>query len=360
METGMISICIITKNESERIGKCLERLVPLGYEIVVADTGSTDDTKQIALKFTDKVYDFEWVDNFSAARNFCASKATSNFIFVLDSDEYLLEFNKKWVESNLKKYPNNIGEIQINNLVGTTDVNALTNVDTSYVPRIYNKKLYHFDGIVHEQIESISNIKKLPIEAFPVTVEHVGYIQTLEQKKIKAQRNIALLEKQLRTGKDKEYTMYQIGNTYVYEKDYIRGYAYLKATLDFDLDPKKDWVLDLMITYMIVLQELKLYDEALQIIGVYDAFDYSSDFLYEMGQIYRLTNNPDQAIEEYKKATKIKTSLVDGKNSYMSYYSIGAIYYEKGDMENAKLYFKKALPFEMAKDSLEIIKNQEN
>lgn len=166
METGMISICIITKNESERIGNCLERLVPLGYEIVVADTGSTDDTKQIALKFTDKVYDFEWVDDFSAARNFCASKATSNFIFVLDSDEYLLEFNKKWVESNLKKYPNHIGEIQINNLVGTTDVNALTNVDTSYVPRIYNKKLYHFEGIVHEQIESISNIKKLPYRNF--------------------------------------------------------------------------------------------------------------------------------------------------------------------------------------------------
>ena len=54
----MLSVCIITKNEEQNIRRCLECLKPTGFEIVVADTGSTDNTKKIAAEYTDKVYDF--------------------------------------------------------------------------------------------------------------------------------------------------------------------------------------------------------------------------------------------------------------------------------------------------------------
>ena len=59
-----LSICIITKNEEQNIDRCLKALAPYGLETIVVDTGSTDRTKQIAARYTDRLYDFPWCDDF--------------------------------------------------------------------------------------------------------------------------------------------------------------------------------------------------------------------------------------------------------------------------------------------------------
>lgn len=73
----MVTLCMIVKNEEENIEGCLSKIRNLINEIVVVNTGSTDNTKNIALEFTNKVYDYKWCSDFSAARNFFISK-TSN------------------------------------------------------------------------------------------------------------------------------------------------------------------------------------------------------------------------------------------------------------------------------------------
>jgi glycosyltransferase involved in cell wall biosynthesis len=78
---------MIVKNEEDVLARCLESAKFFVDEIVIVDTGSTDKTKQIARQFTDKVYDFEWVNDFSLARNFSFSKATKDFILWLDADD---------------------------------------------------------------------------------------------------------------------------------------------------------------------------------------------------------------------------------------------------------------------------------
>ena len=75
-----ISVCIIAKNEENRIEKCLASIQPYDFEIVVVDTGSTDRTKEIASKYADKVLDFVWCDDFAAARNFSLQAASNNWI----------------------------------------------------------------------------------------------------------------------------------------------------------------------------------------------------------------------------------------------------------------------------------------
>ena len=65
-----ISVCMITKNEEKKLERCLSSLAPYGFEIVIVDTGSTDRTKEIAAKYTDKIFHFEWINDFSAARNY--------------------------------------------------------------------------------------------------------------------------------------------------------------------------------------------------------------------------------------------------------------------------------------------------
>ena len=85
-----ISLCMIVKNEEQLLRRCLNSAKSVADEIIIVDTGSEDQTKQIAREFTDRVYDFEWIDDFAAARNFSFSKATMEFCMWLDADDVLL------------------------------------------------------------------------------------------------------------------------------------------------------------------------------------------------------------------------------------------------------------------------------
>lgn len=84
-----ISVCIIAKNEEEYIGECLKRLSRFDWEIIVADTGSTDRTVDIARRYTPHVFHFNWINDFSAAKNYAVSQATNDYILSVDCDEYL-------------------------------------------------------------------------------------------------------------------------------------------------------------------------------------------------------------------------------------------------------------------------------
>ena len=90
-----ISLCMIVKNEEEVIGRCLECVKDIVDEIIIVDTGSTDSTKEIVSKYTDMVYDFEWIDDFSAARNFSFSKASKDYTMWLDADDIILEADRE-------------------------------------------------------------------------------------------------------------------------------------------------------------------------------------------------------------------------------------------------------------------------
>ena len=86
-----ISLCMIVKDEELVLGRCLNSVKNLVDEIIIVDTGSTDKTKDIASLYTDKIYDFKWINDFSAARNYSFSKATKDYIMWLDADDVLLE-----------------------------------------------------------------------------------------------------------------------------------------------------------------------------------------------------------------------------------------------------------------------------
>ena len=83
----LISLCMIVKNEAPRIERVLNSVKDFADEIIIVDTGSNDNTKELASKFTDKIYDFEWVEDFSRARNFSFSKANGEYIMWLDADD---------------------------------------------------------------------------------------------------------------------------------------------------------------------------------------------------------------------------------------------------------------------------------
>lgn len=86
-----ISLCMIVKNEEETLRRCLDTAKDIVDEINIVDTGSSDNTKEIAREYTDRVFDFEWIDDFAAARNESFKHATKDYILYLDADDVILE-----------------------------------------------------------------------------------------------------------------------------------------------------------------------------------------------------------------------------------------------------------------------------
>ncbi|MBT9544047.1 MAG: glycosyltransferase family 2 protein [Candidatus Sericytochromatia bacterium] len=96
-----ISVCMIVKNEAPCLARCLESVKGIADEIIIVDTGSEDQTVQIAHTFTDKVFHFDWCDDFSAARNESLKHATGDWILILDADEVLAERAQKHLKTFL-------------------------------------------------------------------------------------------------------------------------------------------------------------------------------------------------------------------------------------------------------------------
>ncbi len=82
-----LSLCMIVKNEAGVLGRALATAGVYADEIIIVDTGSTDETRRIAKNYTDKVYDYPWRDDFSSARNYAFSKSTCDYRMWLDADD---------------------------------------------------------------------------------------------------------------------------------------------------------------------------------------------------------------------------------------------------------------------------------
>ncbi len=89
-----ISLCMIVKNEEDVLERCLDSVADLVDEIVIVDTGSTDRTREIAARYTDKIFDFPWRDDFAAARNESFAHASMDYCMWLDADDVLLEADR--------------------------------------------------------------------------------------------------------------------------------------------------------------------------------------------------------------------------------------------------------------------------
>jgi glycosyltransferase involved in cell wall biosynthesis len=205
-----ISLCMIVKNEENNLGKCLNKVINFVDEIVIVDTGSTDKTKEIACKYTDKVYDFDWVDDFSKARNFSVSKAANDWILVLDADEFLVSFDKHQVQNFMLKYEKSIGRIERIEIISQKQQSQEDKKAVERISRLFNKNYYCYEGLVHEQITPKEGIISTS-GIVNITVNHTGYIKNVVNEKKKWERNKRLLKKSIQKNPNDPYLYYHMG-----------------------------------------------------------------------------------------------------------------------------------------------------
>lgn len=147
-----ISLCMIVKNEGKILARCLDSVADLMDEIIIIDTGSTDNTKEIAAKYTDKIYDYKWIDDFADARNFSFSKATMDYIYAPDADEVLDEENRERFRVLKECMLPEVEMVQMK-YVTVSEYGNLLNAKKEYRPKLF-KRLREFAWIdpIHETV----------------------------------------------------------------------------------------------------------------------------------------------------------------------------------------------------------------
>ncbi len=180
---------MIVKNEEDTLDRCLKSIEDIVDEIIIVDTGSSDKTKEIAKQYTDNIYDFEWVDDFSVARNYSFSKATKDYVMWLDADDVILEDSR----IELKKLKENFNT-DVDTVIMRYDLMAKNNANVVtyfYRERIVKRsKGFKWYDPVHEYILYSGTYMKVDI-----AVTH---------KKIHAptRRNLDILERYIEKGNE--------------------------------------------------------------------------------------------------------------------------------------------------------------
>ncbi len=342
-----ISVCIITKNEAVKLEKCLSCISRYPFEIVVVDTGSSDNTLEVIQRYTQNCYYFKWINDFSAARNYAISKASNDWILSLDSDEYITDLNLEDLYSLMEENPSGLGHLEIRSL----DSNASSFV-INRLARLFRRDLYHFERPIHEQLVPIHNNITRKNFMIPLHVEHDGYVGTPEQLAIKAKRNLDLLLTCANDYPD-AYTYYQIGQSYSMMKNWEKACEYFEIGLSFDLDPQADYVQFMIINYGYMLIRLnRLQDAVLFFEKLYDLYSDLADYVFLLGFIYMNTKDYLKAALQFIRATTLTKYLVEGCNGRSAYYYLGLIYASLGSTEIARDFLLRCGDFEPAVTAL--------
>lgn len=147
-----VSVCMIVKNEEKVLARCLDSLQGLYEELIIVDTGSTDQTKEIASNYTDKIYDYQWINDFADARNYAFDKASMDYIYTVDADEVLDDINRsRFLQLKAQILP----EIEIVQMwyVNTKQYATTENFEKEYRPKLYKRlRTFHWIDPIHESI----------------------------------------------------------------------------------------------------------------------------------------------------------------------------------------------------------------
>jgi len=183
-----ISLCMIVKNEEAQLENCLSSVKNIVDEIIVTDTGSSDSTKEIAHRFTDKVFDFAWVDDFSKARNFSFSHASMDYILWMDADDILLENDQEKLLKLKESLDDTVDAVMMKY---NTGFDLAGNVTFSFYRErlVKRERKFIWKEPVHEYLEVCGNIIQ----------SDVG-ITHRKIKRTSPKRNLAIYEKILADG----------------------------------------------------------------------------------------------------------------------------------------------------------------
>lgn len=329
-----LSLCMIVKNEESVLKRCLDSVKGIVDEIVIADTGSTDNTVKIASEYTDYIYRFEWTDSFSDARNFVQNKANGKWILVLDADEFVDRNNLIDVRKKLMEHEDYVDAYftTIYNFIGKNGDNISQHISL----RIYrNSPDIKFIRAIHEQLFREDNqIRTIHSD---LIIYHTGYIKNVVKNKNKNSRNTRLIEKQREKSRQTGFDYFNMGNEFLTSQQTDKALEYFQKAYLLKKDISFEWVPLTVVQIIICLITLKEYNEAIKVIDDNEKYwEKAPEFKYLRGQIFLDQNRLEDAKEHLNR-------LLDNKSRYNGfiksvdflelypYMALGYIYEKEGN-----------------------------
>lgn len=191
-----ISACVIVKNEEKNMPRWLKCMKRVSDEIIVVDTGSTDNTVALAKEAGAKLFYFKWINDFAAAKNYAIEQATGDWIVFLDADESFTEEAQAAFRQEMERF--NRDKTLACLLCRMLDVDADNDnrvFNTGLLPRIFRRSPYiRYKGVIHEQLENAQGNKKM-VFAEKLEFIHTGYSSSVIRSK--SERNLPMLLEEL-------------------------------------------------------------------------------------------------------------------------------------------------------------------
>ena len=304
---------MITKNEEKWLEQCLNSVKDIADEIIIVDTGSTDKTKEIAKKHCAKIFNFKWVDNFSAARNESIKHATKDWILVLDADEVIenddLEKIKNAIENaddfagfslEQRSYINNFFEGAVKNDSGFELVKDYPLYIANFLVRLFKNHLgIKFKHRVHELIEDSMEEKHFKYKKIDVVLHHLGSLKDENLIGEKTEQYSKMIMEQLKENPERARYNYQAARMFLGRNDFSNALKYFEKTAK--LYPK----------YKLVFSEI--------------------------AKIYLEMNDKNRAIEYFKKSVKYNPDNPSPANN------LAVVYMSVGKFEQAKKILEEQL-----------------
>lgn len=336
-----ISVCMIVKNEEDQLRNAL-RTIPIEWEIIVVDTGSTDKTIELAMEFGAKVYHYKWNENFAAARNEAVSHATGDYILVLDADEQLSECVGQQVEEFIKDYPSEAGAVLIENFLRDE-------VAVSRMIRFFpNQPEYRFVGNVHERL--CRNHAELGMIKCPIRIKHYGYQPHIYSNKGKYERYVHLYKSELNVNPNNGYMLYQLGKLYYSNKSYHNAYEAFVACLQLEQFDRL-YFPSMLVQLGYTLKELGRSQQAIELLkNIISMYPKYPDIAFLLGILSLECGDLPNIEKYYKLALKIGDtehySSIVGNGSFRAAHNLAVFYEVTGQLYQALKYYEIAASYE--------------
>lgn len=221
---------MIVRNGESSIRQALVSAQPYVDEIVVVDTGSIDDTKQIVIQNGASLLEFPWCDDFSASRNYSLDQATGDWIFWMDADDVLLEAGGLQMRRTVAEYPRRDAAflMTVEDAGNNGDAPVTQFAQVRLFPR---HPQIRFRNRVHEQVGRSIAAMGLPIRSMNAVVRHVTD-RSPTTELARAERNLRLALMDLKERPNDPFVWLSVGSSYLYMPDqFSEAIKYLRRSI---------------------------------------------------------------------------------------------------------------------------------
>ena len=226
---GQVSLCMIAKNEEANLAACVQPLANLVGEIIVVDTGSSDRTKAIAENFGARVFDYPWIDDFSAARNESLRHASGSWIFWMDADDRVDDANRQRLQTVFAGLGTENAAYLMKCQGAANPATGAAGI-TEHVRLFRNHPEARWQHRIHEQILPALSRLGAELRSTDVTIQHTGYLDPALRAR-KAERNLRLLEQEAAERPGDSHALFYLGQTHLMLGAAGKAVPYLQACL---------------------------------------------------------------------------------------------------------------------------------